>query len=92
METQKIVNLLHGNDNDNSRFATKSWYIIDSESNGDYSQNDEIKFFTRSIEWNLCNYSDAFILVTENITAAPIMQLHKYYLKIVHHLKSKEQK
>ena len=60
-ETQKIVNLLNGSDNDNSRFATKKWYIIDSESNGNYSQNDEIKFLTRSIESSLCDYSDAHI-------------------------------
>ena len=31
METQKNVNLLNGSDNENSRFATKIWYIIDSE-------------------------------------------------------------
>ena len=43
METQKIVNLLNGSNNDNSKFATKEWYIIDSESNCNYSQNDEIK-------------------------------------------------
>ena len=71
METQTIVNLLNGSDNDNSKFATKKWYIIDSKSNGNYSQNDEIKFLTRSIESNLCDYSDAFILVTRNITATP---------------------
>ena len=68
METQKIVNLLNGSDNDNSKLATKKWYIIDSESNGNYSQNDEIKFLTRSIESRLCDYSDAYILVTGNIT------------------------
>ena len=67
METQKIVNLLNGSDNENSKFATKKWYVIDSESNGNYSQNDEIKFLTRSIESSLCDYSDAFILVTGNI-------------------------
>ena len=71
METQKIVNLLNGSDNDNSKFATKKWYISDSESNGNYSQNDEIKFLTRSIESSLCDYSDAYILVTGNITATP---------------------
>ena len=71
METQKIVNLLNGTDNDNSKFATKKWYIVDSESNGNYSQNDEIKFLTRSIESSLCDYSDAYILVTGNITATP---------------------
>ena len=48
METQKIVNLLNGSENDNSKFPTKTWYIIDSEANGNYSQNDEIKFLTRS--------------------------------------------
>ena len=71
METQKIVKLLNGSGNDNSKSATKKWYIIDSESNGNYSQNDEIKFLTRSIESSLCDYSDAYILVTGNITATP---------------------
>ena len=71
METQKILNLLNGSDNDNSKFTTKKWYIIDSESNGNYSQNDEIKFLTRSIESSLCDYSDAYILVTGNSTATP---------------------
>ena len=30
METQKIINLLNSTDNDNSKFVTKKWYIIDS--------------------------------------------------------------
>ena len=47
METQKIVNLLNGTDKGNSKFATKKWYIIDSESISNYSQNDKIKFLTR---------------------------------------------
>ena len=68
METQKIVNLLNGSDNDNSKFATKKWYIIYGESNANYSQNDEIKFLTRSKESSLCDYSDAYILVTGNIS------------------------
>ena len=71
METQKNLNLLNGSENDNSKFATKKWCIIDSESNGNYSQNDEIKFLTRSIDSSLCDYSDAYILVTGNITATP---------------------
>ena len=71
METQKIINLLNGSDNENSKFATKKWYIIDSESNGNYSKDEEIKFLTRSIESSLCDFSDAYILVTGNITATP---------------------
>ena len=68
METQKIVNLLNGSDNENSKFATKKWYVIDSESKGNYSQDDPIKFLTKSLESSLCDYSDAYILVTGNIT------------------------
>ena len=71
METQKIVNLLNGSDNENSKFATKKWYVIDSESKGNYSKDDPITFLTRSIESSLCDYSDAYILVMGNITATP---------------------
>ena len=68
METQKIVNLLNGSDNENSKFATKKWYIIDSESKGNYSHENPIKFLTKSIESSLCDYSDY------------IFQLHKILL------------
>ena len=63
METQKIVNLLNGFDNENSKFATKKWYVIDSE----YSHHNPIKFLTKSIESSLGDYSDAYILVTGNV-------------------------
>ena len=53
METEKIVNLLNGSDNENSNFATKKWYIIDSESNGNYPHHNPIKFLTKSIESSL---------------------------------------
>ena len=68
METQKIVNLLNGTDNENSKFATKKWYVIDSESKGNYSHENPIKFLTSSLESSLCDYSDAYVLVTGNIT------------------------
>ena len=67
METQKIVNLLNGSDNENSKFATKKWCFIDSESKGKYSHHDPTKFLTNSIESCLCDYSDTYILVTGNI-------------------------
>ena len=70
METQKIVNLLSGSSNENSKFATKKWYVIDSESKGVYSHENEIKFLTNSLELSLCDYSDAYILVTGNITVS----------------------
>ena len=71
METQNIVNLLNGSDNENSKFELKKWYVIDSESKGNYSHKNPIKFLTNSLESSLCDYSDAYILVTGNITATP---------------------
>ena len=44
METQRIVvNLLNGSDNENSKFATKKGYVIDSESKAVYSHENPIK-------------------------------------------------
>ena len=68
METQKIVNSLNGSDNENSKFVTKKWYVIDSGSRGNYSEKNRIKSLTKSLESSLCNYSDAYILITGNIT------------------------
>ena len=45
----------------------QKWYIIDSESNGNYSHHNPIKCLTKPIESSLCDYSDAYILVTGNI-------------------------
>ena len=67
MEVQKIVNLLSSSDNENSKFVTEKWYIIDSESKDKFSRHNPIKFLTKSIESSLCDYSDTYILVTKNI-------------------------
>ena len=67
METQKIINLLNGSDNEDSKFATKKCYVINDESKGNHSQENVIKFLTESIESSLCDYSHAYILVTGNI-------------------------
>ena len=68
METQKVVNLLNGFNNENSKLATKKWYVIDRESKGNYSHENLIKFLTGSLESNLCDYLGAYILATGNIT------------------------
>ena len=68
MKTQKIINLLNSFDNKNSKFATKKQYIIDHESKGNYLHENPIKFLTSSLESTLCDYSDAYILATGNIT------------------------
>ena len=59
--------MLNDSSNEESKFAAKTWYVIDSQTTkGKYKQGDTIKFETES----LCDYSDAFILVTGNITLA----------------------
>ena len=73
METQKIVNLLNDSEKLNSKFATRKWYIINDQNNGQYGRGNEneddsnIKFETKVIKPNLCDYSDAYILVTGEI-------------------------
>ena len=64
METQKIINFLNNSESEYSKFAAKKWYVIDRESKDNYSEDEEINFLNRSIESSLCDYSDAYILVT----------------------------
>ena len=45
METPKIVDLLNSSKNEYSKFATKKWCVIDSETKGAYSENDPKIFF-----------------------------------------------
>ena len=72
METQKISNLLVDADNESSKFATRKWYVINDQNNTDYGGGNEdsttVKFETKVIKSDLCDYSDAYILVTGNIT------------------------
>ena len=53
METQKIVNPLNDSDNESSKFATRKWYLINDQNNGQYSRGNEndstIKFETKVI-------------------------------------------
>ena len=92
MEAQKIINLLNHSSNEESKFATKKWYVADSQTTkGKYKQGDVIKFETETIKSSLCDYSDAFILVTGNITVAADNNTD-VALKIVHHFLHVQQK
>ena len=92
METQKIINLLNESSNKESKFATKILYFIDSQTaKGKYKQGDAINFETETIKSSLCDYSDALILVTGNITVAANNDTD-VGLKIVHHFLHVQQK
>ena len=78
MENQKIINLLDKIDTDSKHFATKKWYITNDENNTNYSVNkdtgadnpDTIKYDTRVLKPNLCDYAEAYILIDGTIRAA----------------------
>ena len=76
METQKIVNLLNDSDNESLKFATRQWYIINDQNNGQYGRGNRnyatITFETKVIKSSLCDYSDAYILVTGDIKVADV--------------------
>ena len=73
MDTQKIANSLGDVDNKSSKITTRKWYVINDQNNTVYGEGNEdnrtVKFETRVIKSNLCDYSDAYILVTGDITA-----------------------
>ena len=78
MENQKIINLLDKVDTDSKHFATKKWYIINDENNTNYGVNKDtgadnpntIKYDTRVLKPNLCDYAEAYILIDGTIRAA----------------------
>ena len=53
--------------NQPSKFRTRNWVEINDESRGTYTSN-EIKFKTKMLRSNLCDYADAYILVKGTIT------------------------
>ena len=58
METQKVVNLLNGSDNDSSKFATKTWYVIHNKNDTDYNEGNIngtiVKFEPENIKSSFC--------------------------------------
>ena len=70
MEYDKINNLLLSEDNEReklSKFVTREYVRVNSLSNT-YNENKSIRFKTPMLRSNLCDYSDAYILVKGTIT------------------------
>ena len=72
MESQKIKNLLDHKDETYPKYQTEEWYINNDRNNGSYPEgngNDKgIKIDTEVVIPFLCDYADAYVLVTGNIT------------------------
>ena len=67
MEYQKIINLVDDTTNQPSKFRTRHWVKINDKLKGRY-HNCNIRFKTSMIRSNLCDYSDAYILIKGSIT------------------------
>ena len=70
MEFQKIVNFLDTT-SDNKHlptFVTKKWIEVYDQSEGNYDVNKEIRIKISMLRSDLCDFSDAYIVVKGDIT------------------------
>ena len=70
MRYNKITNLLGKLDTDEiSKFTTIKWIEIFDPSNGTYNKNKDFRLKTNQLRNDLCDFNDAYIVVTGKITA-----------------------
>ena len=69
MEYQKITNLLGSTlDKKVPTFITKKWIEVNDQFGGVYSSDKQIRFKISMLRSDLCDYSDAYIVVKGKIT------------------------
>ena len=70
MEYQKITNLLGTTPNEMPRFITEKWEVHDQsgKANNRYKPNKPIRFKTSMLRSDLCDFSDAYIVLKGTIT------------------------
>ena len=69
MGYNKITNLLVKLDKDEiPKFTVIKWIEIFDQSNGTYNKNKDIRFIRNHLRNDLCDFNDAYIVVTGNIT------------------------
>ena len=65
------------------KFTSIKWTEIFDQSNGNYNQNKDIRFKTPQIRHDLCDFNDAYIVVTGKITVTnPGNNLNDYNRKV----------
>ena len=91
MEFQNIVHFLDAtfDDKDLPRFVTKKWIEVYDQSEKNYNPNKEIRIKTSMLRSDLCDFSDSYIVVEENITLEGDNDANKkikiLHLKTMHH-------
>ena len=81
MEYQNITNLLGNIPHKVPKFITKNGIeVYDESGNGDnrYKASKQIRFKTPMLQSDLCDYSDAYIVVKGTITAEGVEDRDKY--------------
>ena len=68
MGYQKIINLLDNARNHPTKFKTKNWVEINYDLRGTCNTTSQIKFKRLILRSSLCDYSEAYILVSGTIT------------------------
>ena len=70
MEFQKITNFLDttSDNKDLPTFVAKKWIEVYDQSEGNYNVNKEIRTKTSMLRSDLCDFSQAYIVVKRNIT------------------------
>ena len=98
MEFQKIASFLDTtpDDKDLPRFVTKKWIEVnDQTGKNNYNVNKEIRIKTSMIRSDLCDYSDAYIVVEGDIIVTEpdnAIRNKSVDLKIMHHFLTASQK
>ena len=67
MEYDKINNLLGSQSEKLSKFVTREYVRVNSLSNS-YNENKSIRFKTPMLRSDLCDYTDAYILINGTVT------------------------
>ena len=97
MKFQKIVNFLDTTSDDKylPGFVTKKCIEVYDESEKNYNPNKEIRIKTSMLRSDLCDFSDAYIVVKGTITVVRpdnAKKIRQQHLKIMHHLSITYQK
>ena len=91
MEYQKITNLLCNIPDKVPGFITKKWIEVHYQSGETYNTNKQIKFKLSMLRSDLCDFSDAYIVVKGIVTVSADERdrdemNRQIILKIKHHL------
>ena len=78
MEYQKITDLLGSIPDKVPKFITKKWIEVRDQSGGACNTNKQMRFKTSMLRSDLCDYSDAYIVVKGDITVEGAQNRDRY--------------